>query len=154
MSGYGESWPAAPIAVDASVVAGPVGAYTTTDPTHITISSQDASYRSHAALEMLFHEASHGFSVLFAGVRQAAAEQKVEVPRRLWHAVLFYTAGELTRRQLAAHGIKYTEYADAKLYANECGALCRERIVEHWTPRLDGKRTVNQALTALVLSFK
>lgn len=151
---YGVTWPTQPVPVDLSVVAGPVGAYTTANPTHVMISSQDPSYRGYAALEMLFHEASHGFGVLFQGVSQAATEQKVSVPPRLWHAVLFYTAGELTRRELKTHGIEYAEYADADLYTNQCGAGCREKIVEHWTPRLDGKRTVAEAFSALVLSFK
>jgi hypothetical protein len=65
-----------------------------------------------AALEMLFHESSHSpVSDLFQRVRQAASEQKVSVPPRLWHGVLFYTAGELTTRELKAHGIAYTPYA-------------------------------------------
>jgi hypothetical protein len=35
-----------------------------------------------------------------------------------------------------------------------CGAGCREKIVEHWTPVLDGKRSIAEALSALVASFK
>jgi hypothetical protein len=34
------------------------------------------------------------------------------------------------------------------------GARCRDKIIEHWTPRLDGKRTVAEALSALVHAFK
>ena len=62
----------------------------------------------------MFHEASHGlglFPVLIQPLNQITAEQKVTVPPQLWHAVLFYTAGELTRRELTASGIDYTEYA-------------------------------------------
>jgi hypothetical protein len=35
-------------------------------------------------------------------------------PRDLWHVVLFYVAGELTRQTLAARGIEYQPY----VYAN------------------------------------
>jgi hypothetical protein len=35
-----------------------------------------------------------------------------------------------------------------------CGAGCREKIIEHWTPRLDGKRSIDEALSALVASFR
>ena len=152
---YETSWPSEPIPVDLSVTAGPVGAYTSGPPTHVTISSSDPGYRGLKALEMVFHESSHSaISNLFPRVRQAAADQGVTVPPQLWHGVLFFTAGELTTRELRAHGISYSEYAGADLYANLCGAGCRERIAEHWTPRLDGKRSVAESLSALVASFK
>jgi hypothetical protein len=152
---YETGWPTTPIPVDLSVTAGPVGAYTSGPPTHVTISSSDPNYRGFAALEMLFHESSHSsISDLFQRVRRAATEQGVSVPPQLWHGVLFYTAGELTTRELRAHGIAYTEYAGADLYANLCGPRCRERIVEHWTPRLEGKRPVAESLATLVASFR
>jgi hypothetical protein len=152
---YATTWPSDPVDVDLSVTAGPVGAYTTGPPTHVTISSSDPGYRDLAALEMLFHESSHSaLSDLYERVRQAASAQKVTVPPQLWHGVLFYTAGELTSRELNAHGIAYTQYAGPDLYTNLCGAGCREKIAEHWTPRIDGKRSVAECLTALVASFK
>jgi hypothetical protein len=150
---YETTWPSSPIPVDLSVTAGPTGAYTTA-PTHVTISSQERSNQGLAALEILFHESSHGLSELFTRVQQAASEQKVSVPPGLWHAVLFYTAGELTTRELKAHGIDYVQYADSELYTTLCGAGCREKIVEHWTPHLDGKRSLQESLSALVASFK
>ena len=91
---------------------------------------------------------------LFQQVRQAASEQNVSVPAQLWHGMLFYTAGELTTRELKAHGIGYTQYAGDGLYTNLCGAGCREKIAEHWTPHLDGTRSSADALSALVASFK
>lgn len=151
---YDTRWPDQPIRVDVSVVAGQFGAFATINPTHITISSMDPSYRGARALEMVFHEASHGFSALSEGVREAAARQHVEVPPRLWHAVLFYTAGELTRRELQAHGIAYQEYATPEIYASLCGDDCRARIVRYWTPRLDGRQSMADALDALVASYR
>ena len=152
---YDTKWPSTPVPVDLSVTAGPNGAYTTGPPTHVTISSSEPSLQGLAALETLFHESSHSpVSDLFQRVRQAATEQNVSVPPQLWHGVLFYTSGELTTRELKAHGIAYTQYAGEGLYTNLCGAGCRARIVEHWTPRLDGKRSVADSLSALVASFK
>jgi hypothetical protein len=152
---YESTWPGEPIPVDVSVTAGPNGAYTTGPPTHVTISSSDEGLQGFAALEMLFHESSHSaLSELFTRVRQAAEAQQVAVPPQLWHAVLFYTAGELTRRELESQGVAYREYADQRLYTNLCGTGCRERIVEHWAPRLDGRRSVADALAALVAAFK
>jgi hypothetical protein len=119
--------------------------------------SSDVTYAGNAALEISFHEASHNWGiVLGGGIFQAAKEQGVNVPPQLWHSVLFYTAGELTTRELRAHGVAdYVEYSTrANLYTPMCGAGCREKIVEHWTPVLDGKRSIAEALPALVAAFK
>jgi hypothetical protein len=149
---YGTTWPAEPMHVDLSVVAGPVGAFSVNS--HITISSSDPSYRGYAGLEMVFHEASHVFDDgLTQPLNRIAAEQKVAVPPQLWHAVLFYTAGELTTRELKANGIDYTQYA-AGLFDNLCGAGCRDKIAEHWTPHLVGQRSIPESLSALVTAFK
>jgi hypothetical protein len=152
---YGVAWPAEPMHVDLSVAAGPVGAFSVNN--HITISSSDPSYRGYAGLEMVFHEASHGFGLfdaLIQPMNRIAADQKVMLPPQLWHAVLFYTAGEITRRELNANGIDYSLFGGVGLYDNLCGAGCLARIREHWTPRLDGKRSVADALSALVASFR
>jgi hypothetical protein len=152
---YGTTWPAQPMHVDLSVVAGPVGGFSVNN--HITISSSDPSYRGYAALEMAFHEASHGLG-LFDGLIQpldrAAAGQTVTLPPQLWHAVLFYTAGEMTMRELKAHGIDYSPYANAAFYDNMCGPGCFAKIAEHWTPHLDGKRSIPDALSALAVAFR
>jgi hypothetical protein len=154
---YGVTWPGQPIPVDLTVTAGPNAAYTTNNPTQVTISSPSEGNSGYRGLEIVFHEASHGlglFPVLIQPLNQITAEQKVTVPPQLWHAVLFYTAGELTRRELTASGIDYTEYAGAGLYNNLCGAGCRDKIAEHWTPHLDGKRSIPDALSALVAAFR
>jgi hypothetical protein len=155
---YGVTWPNEPIAVDLSVIAGPVGGYTTNSPVpHVMISSADPNIRGYRGLEILFHESSHGlelFQALIQPLNRAAAEQKVTLPPQLWHAVLFYTAGELTTRELKANGIDYTPYADAGFYNNMCGAGCGDRIAEHWTPHLDRKRSIPDALSALVAAIK
>jgi hypothetical protein len=103
---------------------------------------------------MLFHESTHGIVPLFQLVGQAATTQKVNVPPQLSHAVLFYTAGELTARVLKARGIDYTPHADDKFLAGMCGTGCRDKIAQHWGPHLDGKRSTSDALSALVLALK
>jgi hypothetical protein len=70
------------------------------------------------------------------------------------HAVLFYTAGELTARELKAHGIDYVHYARRGIYTNMCGADCQNKMADHWTPHLDGKRSIVESLADLVASFK
>ena len=154
---YGATWTTEPMPVDLTFVGGPSGAYSTGPPRHIIMPSSDPSYGGNAALELLFHEASHHWGqVLSGGIFLGAKELGVSVPAQLWHSVLFYTAGELTTRELRARGIRdYVEYSTrGDLYTPMCGAGCRDRIIEHWTPRLDGKRSIDEALTALVASFK
>ncbi len=99
---YQHPWPPGRMRVDVVWYAGPLGSYTTLDPAHITIASHDSRNQGLAAFEMLFHEASH---TLAEGVDEAIERQSRElgklVPRDLWHAILFYTTGELVRREIA-----------------------------------------------------
>ncbi len=153
---YGQSWPSPPVPVDVCVQAGPVGAYTTANPTHTTVASTHPSLRGLAALEMLFHEASHGWDQeLENAIGKASAAHKKTVPPQLWHGVLFYNAGELTRRTLLEAGVSdYVEYAvQQDVYPNLCGAGCRERVAKHWDPHLDGKVSLEEALDGLVAAW-
>ena len=152
---YGVTKPDNPVWVDVSVRAGPVGAYTTSQPTHVMISSTDSGYSGYRALEMLFHERSHAWGrMLFDGVQDAANAQGIKVPPQLSHAVLFYTAGELTVRELKKHGIAHKHYAQGGLYDRLCGTGCEARLAAHWGPYLDGTLSRAEAFAALVASFK
>jgi hypothetical protein len=144
---YGVAWPPRPIRVDVSCRAGPVGAYTVDDPVHITISSCDPAYAGDGALEMIFHEASHALvGPIEDKIDAAAAALDQQAPRSLWHAVLFYTAGELTRRQL---GRDYVPYAQRRaLWGGPMGS--RAPLEAEWQPYLDGERGLDAAITALV----
>ena len=116
---YGTAYPDR-IVVDAAPHGGRVGAYTTirNGLVHATIASPQAALQGFAALEMLLHEPSHAVvgdreGEIGPEIVAASRELGVEVPRDLWHAVLFRTSGELTRRALAARGVDYTPYAQA-----------------------------------------
>ena len=153
---YGENWPASPVPVDLSVQAGPVGAYTTRDPTATTLAATDPGYQGLAALEMVFHEASHQWGLrLQTGIKAACEAHHKTVPPQLWHAVLFYNAGELARRAFAEDGIgDYVEYAEKQgVYPHLCGEGCRERVAQAWNPRLAGSTTLEAALDALVSAW-
>jgi len=152
---YDVTQPDNPVWVDVSVRSHALGAYETGPVTHVVISSIDDSYRGYAALEMLFHERSHAWGgALARPIFAAAGAQGVKVPPQLPHAVLFYTAGELTARELKSHGIDYTHYAHAGIYTAMCGAGCEQKIATHWTPHLEGKQSIAEALSALVATFK
>jgi hypothetical protein len=95
---YQTRWPKEKIRVDVSVYANWAGAYTTLDPLRVTISSTDARNQGDEAFEVLFHEASHGIAepVQSAIVRECRQRDKA-IPRDLWHALIFYTTGEVIR---------------------------------------------------------
>ena len=100
---YQQPWVPGRLRVDVVWYAGTQGSYTTLEPTHVTIASHDSRNQGLAAFEMLFHEASH---TLADGVNDAIERHCRDlgkpIPRDLWHALLFYTAGELVRREVAA----------------------------------------------------
>jgi hypothetical protein len=155
---YQADWPTGKIRVDAVAYAGSFGAYTTLEPVRVTLSSADARNQGPAALEVLFHEASHA---LAGAVRDAIAREcrmrGKPIPRDLWHALLFYTTGEMVRRALtprdtsAARGAgAYTPYAYRfGLYSR--GWSTYQRVLErYWQPYLDGKVAFDTAVARLV----
>jgi pimeloyl-ACP methyl ester carboxylesterase len=149
---YRVEWPAEPVPVDVTVDAGRVGAYTTDDPTHVTLSSVDPREHGDFGLETLFHEASHGWDQkLIDGVAQAAAHRGRPTPENLWHAILFYTAGDATRSALAAGGNpNYVPYAVRNGVYDRGWQDYRRAIERAWQPYLDGKTDFASALRAVI----
>lgn len=155
---YRADWPPGRIRVDVVIYGGPFGAYTSLEPTRVTLSSSDARNQGPAALEVLFHEASHA---LAGSVRDAIAREcrrrGKPIPRDLWHALLFYTTGEVVKRTLSApegaagrNSAAYTPYAYRYgLYAR--GWSTYQKVLErYWQPYLDGKVAFDTALARLV----
>jgi len=145
---YQTTWQADPVRTDVATWASESGAYTTLGPTHITISSTDPSYQGDAAPEMLFHEASHALIAKVRGEldRELKARQRLFQRRNFWHAVLFYTAGELTRRELT----DYTPYAIANKVYDRGWAGALPVLEKDWRPYLDGKIDLASAVQRLV----
>ena len=153
---YGAAYPAS-VTVDVAPYGGPFGAYTTIQRgfVHTTMSSLDAGYQGFRALEMVLHEASHavvggGEGAIGPEIDAAARALGVLAPRQLWHAVLFYTSGELTRRALAARGVAaYRPYAYDGLY-DRAFTGTRAPLETHWQAYLDGRSTREEAIRGLV----
>ena len=147
---YGVGWFTTPVRVDVVRVGKSLGAYTSDNPRpHIVFASGDSSYEGWAGTEMLFHEASH---VLFQKVRAAvesAAKGANKQPRDLWHVVLFYIAGEVTRQQLAKSGVEYRPYLYATGLFDRAWPVFREPIERHVRPFVDGQATLDQMAAAL-----
>jgi hypothetical protein len=160
---YQTNWPKAKIRVDVSAYAGWAGAYTTLDPLRVTISSLDTRNQGPEALEVLFHEASHGIAepVQQAIIRECRQRDK-PIPRDLWHALIFYTTGEVIRPIMTAAspapgqndrstpGAGYTPYAiREKLYERGWEDYL-SLLQRFWQPYLDGKESFDDAIARMI----
>jgi hypothetical protein len=142
-------WPTTPVRVDLVVDADWAGAYTTVQPTHVTLAASDPRQTGDTFLEVLFHESAHGlFRKVSTALDAELKKQAVRLPRRdLWHAMLFDTVGELLRREL---GPSYVPYAVQQgLYQGAWGDY-RLAIEKHWHPYLNGDTSFAAALEHLV----
>lgn len=137
---YGGRWPEDPIPVDLVIYSNPVGAYSTGG--RITVSSADFGNRMPQALELLFHEASHVEpleAALVQAIEQAFDAAGREAPERLWHDMIFFTAGDITRFVLANRGQPgYRHYGEFGVYRRgERWAAQLPLLEEHWRPLLE-----------------
>jgi hypothetical protein len=162
---YQTRWPRQKIRVDLAGYANWTGAYTTADPLRVTISSLDSRNQGAAALEVLFHEGSHGIAepVQAAIIRECHQRDKA-IPRDLWHALVFYTTGEVIRPVLGSSGAAagdqdgsvaggYTPYAVREgLYQRGWNDYFK-LLQKFWQPYLDGTASFDDAIARMVSSL-
>ncbi|MBA0088252.1 MAG: hypothetical protein HRJ53_24980, partial [Acidobacteria bacterium Pan2503] len=163
---YQTRWPHGKIRVDAVAYANSVGAYTTVDPLRVTISSLDPRNQGPQALEVLFHEGSHGIAetVETAIIRECRQRDK-PIPRDLWHALVFYTTGEVIGTVLTsssasrgdkrkgAQGNGYDTYAFREGLYQRGWKNYLELLQRFWQPYLDGKASFDDAIARMVSSL-
>jgi hypothetical protein len=153
---YQTRWPKERIRVDVSAFANYAGAYTTLDPLRVLISSTDPRNQGDSALEVLFHEASNGIAepVQLAINRECRQRDKA-IPRDLWHALVFYTTGEIIKpvvngENANVDGSEYTPYAfRERLYQRGWDDYLK-LLTRFWQPYLDGKATFDDAIAHIV----
>jgi hypothetical protein len=119
-----------------------------------TMSSRDAGYQGLRALEMLLHESSHAVVGPFRGtVASAIAGSSkrlgVRVPHDLWHAVLFATSSELTRRLLVDRGAVDYVPSSVDLFTR-AWPMYRKPVEQHWYAYLNGEGTLEEAIDKIV----
>ena len=154
---YGRPFPKK-ILVDVTSYGWEFGAYTIGDGelAHAVIQSQDnPGGEGFYALESLLHEPSH---VLVGPTSGAIGEDIARVTKEtgirpysyLWHAILFYTSGELTRRALARRGVH--DYKPIVLQMYDRGFRdFRQALETHWQAYLDGKVSREAAIRQIVI---
>ena len=155
---YQVKWPSEKVRVDVTAYATWAGAYTTLDPLRVTIASLDPRNQGMAAFEVLFHEASHGLAepVQSAIVRECRIRGK-PIPRDLWHAIVFYTTGEVVKNVLSGPSVgtssAYTPYAMREgLYTRRWSSYLQV-IQKYWQPYLDGTADFGDAIARMVSSL-
>ncbi|HEX8290290.1 MAG TPA: hypothetical protein VF570_00965 [Pyrinomonadaceae bacterium] len=145
------------ILVDVAAFAWQFGAYTVGEgaSAHAVISSTDKGTQGFAALESLMHEPSHAIVArdslaVGSDLRRASAETGLRPMANLWHAILFYTSGELTRRALARRGVSdYRPYI-VNMYEGPFRGL-RPSLETHWQTYLDGKVSREAAIKQILI---
>jgi hypothetical protein len=158
---YQTPWPSQRLRVDVVWYGGPFGAYTTLDPIHVTISSHDPRNRGVYGFEVLFHESSHTLAgAVNAAIAHQFRERDKPIPRDFWHALLFYTTGEIVRRDVEYGTMKlmddqtgnpsaYLPYAARfGLYSGSWEHF-RGLLDLYWLPYLDGKVSFDTAMARL-----
>lgn len=151
---YRARWNGRPIRVDVVETVNWAGANSTFPDAvggHLLISSGNPDA---TALELVFHEASHGLMLRDAPLRRAldaaAAAARIEAPRDLWHAVLFFTTGEVVRLRLAEAGeADYTPIV-YELFARGSWDEHRAALETEWRPYVRGERALDEAAAKLV----
>lgn len=171
---YRTNWPVEKIRVDVTVFANSGGAYTTLEPLRVVISSTDPRNQGRAALELLFHEASHQIAqtVEQAIVRECRQRRK-PIPRDLWHALLFYTTGEVIKPVMSAEGAakpgapgspvgaegqdrrpdsdgEYVPYAVREGLYQHGWSSYYKLLARFWQPYLDGHATFDDAIARMI----
>lgn len=156
---YRTAWPTR-VRAYITPAAGPFGAYTNTGRAGgviTTMSCRDAGYQGLHALEMLLHESSHATvnpnnGTVPAAIAASAKAHGVEVPRDLWHALLFATSSELTRRLLAERGVTDFVPSSEDLFTRVWPEY-RAPVWQHWMAYLGGAGTLEEAIDKIVAAL-
>ncbi len=156
---YGMPFPRQ-ILVDMSALGWQFGAYTVGPPdsAHVIFQCADnPANQGYMALESLLHEPSHVIvgdisGAIGADITKISKELRIKPRYNLWHAILFYTSGELTRRALVKRGVmNYIRMIDAGMYERGFQGF-KQPLETHWQAYLDGKITRETAVREILLA--
>jgi len=162
---YQTNWPKEKIRVDVCAFANSAGAYTTLDPLRVTIASTDPRNQGTEALEVLFHEASHGIATpVEAAISRECKQRDKPIPRDLWHALIIYTTGEVLApvfKDSSAQkggGNVPPQLPQPSVVPDALKDILTQRgweqyhllLVLYWQPYLDGSVSFDDAIAHLV----
>lgn len=101
------------------------------------------------------HEPSHAIvapvsGAIGADLARASRELGIQPYSNLWHALLFYTSGELTRRALARRGVRDYRPVIANMYEGPFRGFQRP-LEAHWQAYLDGSISREEAIRRILV---
>src|ERR1022692_997423 len=100
---YQQTWPPEGLTVQMCAYANWAGAYSTDGRLIVMASTHDGMAGSEG-LETVFHEAMHQWDgAMIPRLQDAAQHLHVDIPRDLFHSLIFYTAGYATSRVVPGH---------------------------------------------------
>ena len=153
---YSGEWPATPHLVDLSVYSNSSGGYTTNQPDHTIIASNNPYAKEMAGVELLFHEVSHTMGLesgLIASTSAAFREVGRTEPSNFRHALLFYTTGELTTqfaRSIRPDSVYTMLAVTLGMFDRPDWRGYRAAFDAHWRPAIAGRETPANALRNIV----
>ncbi len=147
-------WPKEKIRVDVTYLADWAGAYTSVAPTHVVISTHEGGPEGDW-VETVFHEASHQLiggrrGAVSNVIKEIAAKEELEIPRQLWHGVLFYFAGSVIKDLLVAEGVKYELF----MMREDVFKPYHKALIASMDPYLAGEVSLEDALRRLLISLQ
>jgi hypothetical protein len=141
------SWPTLALRVEVVAYADPRGAYTTSDPPLIAMSSLSPQHGGVDGLEQLFHECSHlMMHTVDTALKSRAKAAGKDLSRDVSHTILFYTVAETVRTLIPDH----VPYPDHYGVWERGWTRYRELLSLYWQAYLDGKSTMDDAIDRLV----
>ena len=149
-----------PLPVDVVSYGSFVGADSVIDPNHLLISSIEPSNAGYAALEVVFHEASHTVfgpgleGRLWTELEAAAKADGAPLAPNFWHAMLFYTTGSTVKARLAERGIDYEHILYTEGLFERSWPGFRQPLERLWQQYLDGRVSRMEALKLIVAAHK
>jgi hypothetical protein len=160
---YQTHWPNEKIRVDVCAYANSAGAYTTLDPLRVTIASADPRNQGPEALEVLFHEASHGIAApVEAAISRECKQRDKPIPRDLWHALIIYTTVQVLQPVFNDSAAGNTDaprqpsqstavpYALQDILSQRGWDQYHLLLDLYWQPYLNGRVTFDDAIAHLI----
>jgi hypothetical protein len=151
---YGRKWAAEPILVDVVQTVDFSGANTILRDGgrgHILIAIENPQ---RAAVETVFHEASHLLMGRGAPIQKAledaAGAAGFRLPGDLWHVVLFHTTGEVVRGVLDEGGPPAYTPMLFEIFDRGTWGEYRKPLETAWRPYIKGEKSLSDAATGLI----
>jgi hypothetical protein len=150
---YATPWFSSAVRVDVVWVGNRQGAYTTTRPPHVVISSGDPENTGWTAVETVFHEVSHVLVRNISSALTRALGDRSREHGQLWHVVQFYLTGAAVQEVLRSRGIEYVPYLYSTGLLDRAWPKYKKPVEESWKPYFDGAITMDEAVARTVAAL-